>query len=273
MKLTSITDLKNDENKALLLRRELNLSHLFDDFLDQDEKGDDHRAPGVHASELNTCQRMVFYTLNSTKKVKRVPKDMKKRFLVGHAIHAMLQSQFHKMVEDKGGFITFEDEVKTGSTTLGTYLNIQSSCDGVFTIHERREDGTTAPIMRIGLEIKTEAPDSYASLKAPRPKHIEQAHVYMACLDLPVMWFLYWNKGNQNITPMRYPWLVSFDEAIWAKLKERAENSLIAAEDNVAPDREEGGHCSWCPYAYTCKPATGIIRQPGDNTHIKPIRK
>lgn len=269
MKLTSIDDLAGKSKKDIqALVAEWSISDLFEKHLGDIDDEKDFREPGIHASELNTCKRMVVYSLYGTRKVKKVPRDMKKRFMVGHALHDMLQSEFYKMVKKKGGEVTFEKEVKTKDTKLGRQLDIHSSCDGVFTFW-KKENGLLVPFLRVGLEIKTEAPDSYAALKAPRPKHVEQTHVYMACLDIPITWFMYWNKGNQNYTPMKHPWMVPFDPSIWKKLEDRARDCLHSAEQEELPDREEGFHCTWCPYAYVCKGApTG-----GRNTHLRSLRR
>lgn len=252
-KLTSIADLETEGGKAMLVETEFNIGRMFDEFLDAPEEERDGRAPGIHASELCTCLRQVVYTLYGTKKVKDNTPMMRKKFMVGHAVHSMLQSAFHTMVKKKGGAITFSDEVKVGDTELARKYDISSSCDGVFTVYAKKGE-MLEPVMRIGLEIKTESPDQFSSLKEPRQKHIEQAHLYMACLDLPVMWFLYWNKGNENYTTMASPWLQTFDQKVWDKLKGRADKALDFASKEELPPREEGFHCTWCPYAHVCEP-------------------
>jgi hypothetical protein len=78
----------------------------------------------------------------------------------------------------------------------------------------------------------------------------------MAALDLPVIWFFYFNKGNQNTTPSSSPWLVFFTPAIWERLRSRAETALKAAETGEVPDKEEGSHCQFCPYSWQCKPSS-----------------
>lgn len=273
-KLTSIADLETEGGKALLVEAEFNLGRMFDSFLEEAEEEHDGRAPGIHASELCTCKRQVVYTLYGTKKVKDNTPMMRKKFMIGHAVHAMLQSSFHRMVKKKGGTITFSDEVKVGDTELARKYDISSSCDGVFTVYVKRGE-LLDPVMRIGLEIKTESPDQFSNLKEPRPKHIEQAHVYMACLDLPVMWFLYWNKGNENYTTMAPPWLQTFNPKIWKTLEGRAKEVLQAASDEKLPDREEGFHCTWCAYAHICEPPNapkGGTRMRNLVQH-RPIRK
>lgn len=250
MRLTSITDLEQKNGKTELTNREKDwlshnsLSRKYDEYMGE-EKDDHVRAAGVHASELNTCKRQVVYSLHQTTKHAKIQVESRKRFKMGHAIHHMLQSDFAKMAT---GPISFQEEVKVHGTPLAMQYYIESSCDGVFHIKNEEVD------VRIGIEIKSISPNDFASLTGPQQKHIEQAHVYMACLDLPLMWFIYWNKGNQNYTPMIAPWLITFNPMIWEGLKDRAVECLADAEAGRLPDREEGFHCSWCSYSWTCEP-------------------
>lgn len=256
MKLISIADLTTHN-----FTPPFDLVAQYHAYLSQPESEDDGRAPGIHASEIATCVRQSYYSLIATKKVKLIDPEMKKRFEVGKALHTMLQTQFHEMTE-KDPTLSYASEVTMEGTTLAKDYEIQSSCDGVFTY----DDGKVS--MRMGLEIKTEAPDSYAKLNSPRPKHIIQAHLYMACLDLPQMWFAYWNKGNQNITPMKPPWLINFDRNVWMSLEHRIHQVLEARDKQELPDREEGYHCSWCPYSHTCHPKS-LNRQPTKHKAVR----
>lgn len=256
MKLTSIADLATKEIHAVITDTAYKLSDRFDDYLaNYREDGNDdgaHRSPGIHASELCQCKRQVVYTMYSTEKRSTTSPTMQKRFNMGNAVHHMLQRDFHRMARRSKGRLTFQDELKTHETELGRQLDLTSSCDGVFTFWDENRQ----PIVRVGLEIKSAAPDDWAKMKAPNPKHIEQAHLYMRCFDLPLMWFLYWNKGNQNYTKMEAPWLMKFDQRIWDKQETRARDCLTSADAEELPEREEGYHCSWCPYAYLCEPKT-----------------
>lgn len=247
-RLTSIADLANN---PLTLGAVSSLSDIYEQSFEEDEL--DQRDPGVHASEINKCIRQAVYTLRQVPKTDKPSKDMAKRFLIGHAVHEMVQSRFARILKKKydGCEIRFEAEVKTNDTPEGLQRNITSSCDGVFTwINNAGE-----PFLRVGLEIKTESPDSWARLKKPKPEHVTQAHVYMRCLDVPLMWFFYYNKGNQESTPMRPPFLVEYDEVEWARLSTRIDTAL-AFKDHPArllPDVEKGFHCSFCPYQRQCR--------------------
>lgn len=255
MPITNISDLDHAPDATSIVARTLDIHQDFHIHLEK--KAPDHRSDGVHASEICTCERQVGYTLTQTLRKPTPSSDMMKRFGVGHAVHGWIQKELHDMSavslkQQEHPRFMFESEVRTDDTPLGKQLLISSSCDGIITVVNNYDE----PIYRIGLEIKTEAPDSFAKLNSPREKHITQAHVYMACFDLPMMWFLYFNKGNQNITPCRPPWLLAYRPAEWTRIESRIHSVFNTLEAGDFPEREEGYHCSWCPFAYVCEPKT-----------------
>ena len=260
MKLTSIDDLQIPGALALEGLAQT-LSKLYDDFLDDFPEEDD-REPGIHASELCSCLRQTFYTLLSVPKERKVEAFWRKRFEVGKAIHDMIQRHFELMAAHSGGRFTFEKEVKVNDTPLARELYLASSCDGVFTFFEQ-----SYPILRVGLEIKSKSEKEYVKLKGPEDKHVDQSIMYMKTLDLPLVWYLYWDKTRQCFTPTQRPYLARFDPVIWAKLEARAHKVLAMAERNQLPEREEGIHCRWCPYQYTCLPPS--VKAPhGGRVHL-----
>lgn len=255
------------------------LSKMYDELLDKWEENPSDRAKGIHASELNKCVRQTYYSLVGIEKRNSTSVNMRRRFHIGHAVHDMVQRELHKMAakaqaediaQKNGWYLQFEDEVRVSpdKQELAAKYKIQSSCDGIFTFREL-EHGE--PILRVGLEIKTEAPDGYEKLNGPKKEHIEQMHVYMACLDLPLVWFFYMNKGNQNTTPSNAPWLLPFDPKVWHALELRAQEVLAHEASGTVPRREEAHHCSFCPYAWECQPPSMMkksqkyisVRRPG----------
>ena len=112
--------------------------------------------------------------------------------------------------------------------------------------------------MRIGLEVKSESPDEFKKLKEPKPDHVEQAHFYMKALDLPMMWFLYIDRGSLNNTQSMSPFLVKYDPMKWAIVFEKIKTGFDAALEykytGILPPREEGIHCEFCSSRKICKP-------------------
>ena len=154
--------------------------------------------------------------------------------------------------------LRFEDEVEVGPELGGNaeLWDIHSSCDGVITICERTEDDSWAPIIRIGMEIKTESGPQFENLKSPRNYHLDQVCIYQATLDLPLMWIFYYNKSNSNITTTYPPWLFQYDEDLWEKLEMRFVKAKHLAQIAKLPEREEGMYCKWCAFSWTCNPKT-----------------
>lgn len=257
MGLVTIADLLGPKEKVdALIRKAMSISDLYDTFTELDE-GDGHlRKPGIHASEISKCERKMAYSIMATPGKRAIKKIWRQRFSVGHALHKMIQDDFCAIAARSGGLIDFEPEVKISPELqpLAKKLNLHSSCDGVFSFCDDPRGPLT---LRVGLEIKTEAPDSFKNLKEPRPDHIEQAHVYMAALDLPIFYFLYFNKGNQNNTPSLEPYLIKFDQERWNQIEERCKRVLAMVSNSQMPERKEGIHCDFCSYSYTCQPSYG----------------
>jgi CRISPR/Cas system-associated exonuclease Cas4 (RecB family) len=295
MPLASIADLNGPpEEVARCIEQAKTLSAMYDEFLqlEQDKPDDGHRKPGVHASELYPCLRKPFYSLTRVEPRRRVSKFWLQRFKVGTAIHQMMQDDFHRMAkrsqkqlamrlaearaEELDADMQFADEVKVSPDhqALAKHYQLYSSADGVFTFTSRTPEKQV--VLRIGLEIKTESPDQYAQLKGPKPEHVRQAHLYMAALDLPLMWFFYMNKGNQNNTNSNAPYLIVWQPKVWAELEDRIKTVHEYVARNEMPERNETIVCEFCPWNYTClpsklnaqsspKPATRreTIRRPG----------
>jgi hypothetical protein len=214
------------------------------------------RAVGIHASEVSGClRRLVYGVAGFERRVAPESNDvnMQMRFRLGTAAHAMLQNDWQRIAKKTGGWLSFEDEVHINPSLqpLAEEWNIHSSCDGIFIFH----DSAGQQEIRVGLEIKTEANDGYTSLTSPRPKHIEQTHVYMAVLDLPLMWLLYYNKNNSNFMQPYAPFLFKFDKNLWENtLSIRFAKAHHLAGQRILPDKDEGFDCKWCPFSYHCQP-------------------
>jgi hypothetical protein len=256
MALLTINDLLSGRSEIQELRnRATMLSTLYENWLMKSDQGEHTREPGIHASEITGCERRITYSILGTERKSSTDNIWKKRFKMGHAVHALLQTDFGRMAVDSGFAISFQDEIPISPTrqAVAAKWNIYSHCDGVFIL---RDSWDGAPVLRIGLEIKTASPTEFDKLMQPKPEHIEQVTTYMACLDIPLMWVLYWNKGSQLMTGTDTPnFLVPFDPAVWSTLEARFERVHTAAALNTLPPQEEGVRCEFCAFSWTCKPA------------------
>lgn len=262
MKLTSIDDLAVPGALALEGVAE-DLNKLYDDFMDDfDDPSDYLREPGIHASELCACMRQTWYSLHDAPKQFNIDGFWRKRFMTGKAIHDMLQTHFEQMAALSNGRFTFEREVAVQGTPLAQELFLCSSMDGLFTFFEHKQ-----PIVRIALELKSKSQPEYEKLKEPEPNHVKQVQMYMKCRDIPLVWFMYWDKGKSRYTPSKAPFLQRFNPQIWAEQEARARQVLADAQAQRLPPREEGLQCQWCAYSHICQPAA-LKNRPGNRRHL-----
>lgn len=219
--------------------------------------GSKKREPGVHASELSKCHRALVYGIGGMERkanTANTDTNMLMRFLLGHAVHAMVQDNWHQIAKKSNGLVRFEDEVKVSPKTspVAAQWNIRSSCDGIITLCDQNKN----PYLRVGLEIKTSADGPFKNLRSPEHDHVEQATLYQKTLDLPLMWLFYYNKNNSNYTTSYDPFLFPFDKKLWEEeLEMRIARCTFLAEQQRLPARKEGRHCKWCTFSWTCNPS------------------
>ena len=235
--------------------------------------GNKSRAPGLHASELCGCLRQAAYSLlGAEKQVEEGSTDvnMLMRFDIGHLLHALLQDDFQRMCLMMDGRLVFEDEVRINEKTcdVAAHYKIASSTDGIFTFYDEHD----SPYLRVGLEIKSKSAPEYEKLKKPLVENTMQGTLYQKCHDLPLMWYLYYNKSNSNYTPPLFPWLVTFSASEWNAVESRAKQVHTFVQQGTLPEREEGMPCSWCPYAKACEP-TYNSRSAARTTSTPPTQR
>lgn len=266
MGLVTINDLLNQpaEVIAKYFMWAGDLGDMYEYFIRDDEgdvafvagwHGAKARASGVHASEMSSkCRRPVWYSLTQTERHdSNLDPFWKKRFRIGHMYHAMVQEDWRRICEKSGGLMSFEREVKIAPELqkIAAQYDIQSSCDGVITF---RDYPWGPAVMRVGLEIKTESPDQFKDLKTPKEQHERQTCVYMRCLDVPLLWTMYINKGNQNIVPSKAPFLFQFNFRLWGEIEQETKEVIHLATINQIPDRVEGIGCEFCGFSWICQP-------------------
>lgn len=270
-RLLSIADLAQPmETRGPLIDRAMKLSEIYDRWKSFEEGGysytvDIHgakaRAPGIHASEIG-CERRIVYSLRDEPRQPSHAENardlmMRRKFSIGHAFHAMMQKEFERVcawMNAAAGevVLTFEAEVKI-HPSLGAVAEkwgMHSSCDGRFIWWWQGQ-----PYLQVGVEFKTKSGPEYEKLTKPEEDHFEQTCFYQAALDIPLMWTFYYNKSNSNYTKSEPPWFFQFDHTLWSKLESRFGSAVRHAQSGTLPDRNEGFHCTWCPWAHTCGPA------------------
>jgi len=277
LQLLTISDLQTDWQP--LLSNVGYLGQLYDHFKRHDSgdrdipvhiHGESTREAGVHASEVSGCLRRLVYGIQGTQrrvKPEDVNINMRRRFQLGHMLHALTQDDFDLMCMQSDGRLVFSDEVNIhpGMGGVAETWKIHSHCDGIFTFLNEQYN----PYLRVGLEIKTMSADMFDKATKPLDYHLDQVCIYMKALELPLMWMFYYNKSNSNWTKPMAPYLITFDHKLWGRLEQRMMHAYTVSGSGQLPERQEGMPCTWCPFAWTCEPTTLKRRnspspKPGD---------
>lgn len=241
----------------------MDIRGLYEDFVENDDDGTSYiagrhssrgRAAGLHASEIsNDCRRKAVYSLTGCERQDRTSVFWKKRFNVGHAFHALIQDDFHRMAQKSQGIITFESEVRLSPDLQGIckQWDIHSSADGILSF---RDQPFGPVVLRVLLEIKTDSDKEFEKRNCPSEYHREQTHLYAKALNVPVIYYFYINKSNQNIAPSEPPYVEIFNFKIWERVLEKILASHEDVKRGITPDRVEGMACEFCPFSWTCDP-------------------
>jgi hypothetical protein len=133
-------------------------------------------------------------------------------FEVGTAIHKILQGRYDQF----GSVVTFENEVEISPATseVAEQYSITGHSDGVF-----REPKSS---FGLGLEIKSMSGKRFAAL-ALSDHYKNQATLYMKCLGLKHMMFVFVDKNASNVVSK----LFDFDEDRWNRLVEKMDDVLV----------------------------------------------
>ena len=268
MTLLTIADLQTvGGSKAQYIEHAKQLSRLWEQWKAQqsgsyklkvDFFGEGGRSTGIHASESSGCLRKLVYGILGTERIvlpDQKDVNMQRRFDVGTLQHALIQYELEEMckwLRSGGVEIYFSPEAKVSPKLGGVAAqwNVHSHCDGIFEFCSQGQ-----PYLRVGLEIKTMSAPEFEKLKEPKDYHQDQMCIYMVTLDLPLMWYLAYNKSNSLFTHTEAPWLFQFNQRLWeTKLQPRFQTATQMASAGQLPAREEGKPCSWCAFAHTCQP-------------------
>jgi CRISPR/Cas system-associated exonuclease Cas4 (RecB family) len=207
------------------------------------------RYDGLHPSQIgHPCLLKVYNDMVGAPGAQRVEPRMRLLFDLGHAVHHMFQSYgeagawgpiYRKEVEVSGKFQQLAEQLM---------LEGHADADNVLTI-----DIEGHPLYEIGLvhEYKTCNSNIFDKLKRPKPEHKQQAMLYGAALDRPVIVYLYMNKNDSNL--LDFP--VEFEPPLWEQLYTKAALIKSFYDSGTPPPGEVGFHCRDCAYVYGCPAA------------------
>lgn len=192
------------------------------------------------------CGRLLYYRYIGAEPRDRIPPRTRRIFDTGTKIHEQLQGYLQNIAAGSNGTEIFVKEAafnENNSHVANTY-DIESTTDGVWTI------SVPDLSLRFGLEIKSMKDELFKKLNGPDASHVVQCHVYMACLDLPAMVVLYYNKNDSSLIE----YTVLFQQKVWRAITSKIDYVREHAIDEKEPLQEVGYHCRTCRYAYLCKP-------------------
>jgi CRISPR/Cas system-associated exonuclease Cas4 (RecB family) len=207
------------------------------------------RYDGLHPSQIgHPCLLKVFNDMVGAPGESKVEPRLRLIFDLGHAVHHMFQS--YGEAGAWGPVYRKEVEISSSFQPLAEQLMLEghADADNILTI-----DIEGHPLYEVGIvhEYKTINSNGFSKLKRPKPEHKQQAMLYGAALDRPVIVYLYLNKDDSNLAD--FP--VEFEPELWAQLHQKASAIKSFYDKGIPPEGEVGFHCRDCPYVYTCPAA------------------
>ena len=206
------------------------------------------RYDGIHPSAIATpCIKKIYYDMTGAPGQERVEARLRLIFDLGHAVHHMFQT--YGLNGAWGKEYKHEVEISGRHQQIAARLMLEGHADAenILTI----DDIPNSPIFEVGLvhEYKTINDSGFSKLTSAKPEHKQQATIYAAALNRPVVVYLYLNKNDSNLSD--FP--VQFDPELWAKMEAKAQNLVSFYEAERPPPGEVGFHCKDCKYVYICE--------------------
>ena len=191
------------------------------------------------------CGRQLYYSYTNAESEGAWEPRMRRVLDTGSALHAQLQAYLHEVAKRSNGNERFEDEVDVDPeiNEIADQLDLSGHLDGIYKILK------PTPI-RFGIEIKTINDNGYKNTRGPHGEHIMQGTIYQACMDLPVMLFIYYNKNDSSLAE----YVQVFDPHRWEAIKEKILLLKQKAITKELPDQEVTFACNNCRYKGLCKP-------------------
>jgi len=233
----------------------------------------------VHASTIHKCLKYIWYGCSdyANQGVSNISPESRLIFDHGHTLHYMLQSYGRKgawgaPVDYQPEAVILPDEqeaIERKAHVLPEAIKyrIRSSVDAVlwrYIVPNVRGLGDVS--IRLIHEYKSISPGrpnkdgtmygGYAGLNGPKPEHKHQATIYSHCFNVPIVVFVYYNKGNDQLIDFPIP----YSSVTWNYVKSRIEKVLRFVDEGVPPPWEytsaimNPAECNTCDYLHICNP-------------------
>lgn len=192
------------------------------------------------------CACLLYYRYIEEEPRTHIDPRTRRIFDTGHKVHDQLQGYLKRIAEWSEGAEVFVKEAmfNEDNSAVAKKYEIESTTDGIWEIKIPDLN------IRFGIEIKSMKTELFKTLNAPKPETVVQAMIYMACLDLPLVTIIYYNKNDSVM--MEFP--MTFDQKVWDAVVDKINYVREAAVDEKPPKQEVGFHCKRCRYYHVCKP-------------------
>lgn len=215
----------------------------YRDILHQMGKKGRKPSASIKPSSLFCPRKMTFEMLQVEPRFRTSPEGLL-RMEDGKAIHHMIQKHFDKWLPVVRPGWVFQYEIKlTGENCpRAAALFLRCSLDGFGSGPE------SSPRV---LEIKSTGESQMATLKSPKPEHVEQLNTYLYLVDARDGELLYFNRSN--LFDMR-SFECPFDSKLWKATEEKIHRVLDATVRGQLPPTDVNTFwCRDCSYGYCCR--------------------
>lgn len=205
------------------------------------------RKAGIHPSAMSTtCMLKIAYEAVGVEQEVMHEARMLLLFDLGTAAHDMLQG--YGKAGAWGPY--YNAEVNIGMTPLAREYGIEghADADNILIV----DDIAGAPIFEVGIvhEYKSINNRGFEELRnRPMAKHKQQAIIYSACLNRPIVVYMYMNKDNSNVQD--FP--IVFEPHMWETMKSKAATVRDALVAGGKPPADVGYHCKECGFKNSCE--------------------
>jgi CRISPR/Cas system-associated exonuclease Cas4 (RecB family) len=221
----------------------------------------------IHPSQINKCIKFLWFSCMgmSDQFESNIPPYLRRIFDIGHAWHHVMQEWYGKggawgdpddySPEAKIDPDAVDDNGLPKLAVAAKYW-IRGATDAVLNRYIFTTPSLGTVSIRVVHEYKTMNSGNYSKLRKPKPDHKQQATIYSAVFNTPVVVYFYLNKDNSHMVD--FP--VAFDDALWGEITKKIET----VQEFVTPGKEppwditaatlNPSECSYCAARKICNP-------------------
>jgi len=222
----------------------------------------------VHPSQINKCLKFLWFSCNdfTDKFEEYIDPRLRMIFDLGHTWHNTIQKYGRGGAWGDPSHYHPEERIDPDAANQdGSPKNpiahdywIRGSVDAFLTDYRISTSVLGEVSIRLIHEYKTINSNGFSKLTRPKPEHKWQATMYSACLDAPIVVYIYTNKDDCKTADF----VVPFDSGIWAEVGTKIRRVQELTELQREPDWAETSavnnprECMDCAARKFCQPPT-----------------